>query len=166
MRNELEKRVRKHRAEIDGIDRDIAELEARKRACQAVVNELDSILRLMPKDKGGGEIAERHLRVGTDPYNARDVLRKNRQSMHIKDILEYIGGDTGRNRRSSLASQLGAYVKKQEVFTKEGPNIFGLIDYGPEPVRLADTVQYEAMIDDTDVEAILTEGDYSDDIPF
>lgn len=148
MRNELEKRIRKQRAELDGIERDMIVLENRKRVCSAIIAELDALLRLVPKGEDGHEAVERHLRAGSDPFFAREVLRKNRSGMHIKDILEIIGGDTGRNRRSSLASQLGTYVRKGEVFTKEGPNIFGLIDYGPEPVTLDEEHRLEATIED------------------
>lgn len=166
MRLELEKRIRKQRADLDGIERDIAELESRKRTCTAVLNELETLLRLLPKTAAGKVLAEKKLRVDTDPFRAREVLRRNRGPLHVKDLLERIGGETGRNRRSSLASQLGAYAKRGEIFTKEGPNLFGLANYGPEAARLDDEKAFFAA--DMSEELQPREDDWQDDpeIPF
>lgn len=57
------------------------------------------------------------------------------------------------------------YARKGEIFTKEGPNVFGLVDYGPEPVSLEDermSVTQEGEIDDA-VESWMSD---ADSIPF
>lgn len=138
--NEIEKRLRKRRLEVEEFDRQILRLEFEKGKSLAVINELELILRTMPK---AGKQDERQLRVGTDVYNARKELQKERHALYIKDLVEKIGGDTGRNRRSSLSAQLAAYARKGEIFTKEGPNVYGLLDYGPEPTSTEEAIQYE-----------------------
>lgn len=165
MRYELEKRIKKQRAELDAIASDLQTLHVRKRASEAVLNELESLLRLTPKDTDNGIAVERHLRVDSDPYKTREVLRKERRSLHIKEILEKIGGDTGRNRRSSLSAQLGNYANKNEVFTKTGPNTFGLLDYGPEPVTLDDERSFVAM-ENVEEEIVAESLSGDPDIPF
>jgi hypothetical protein len=163
MRNELEKRLRKKRLEVEDKDNKIRRLEAERAVCLAVIAELEGLLRYLPKSPTEGG-AERHLRVGSDVYKARETLILAREPLHIKDLLEKIGGDTGRNRRSSLSAQLSQYARKSEVFTKVAPNTFGLIDFGPEP----DGVDRQNGLENQDLEEpnIPTSPSWDDDIPF
>lgn len=168
MRSELEKRLKRQRAELDAIEKDKVELASREAVCKAIIAELEGLLRLAPKEEG--ETVEKALRVNTDPYHAREVLRKNRGPLHVKEILERIGGDTGRNRRSSLASQLGAYARKTEIFTKPGPNVFGLIDYGPIAPSLDQERFSETLYEVSDITEITDSNDgwtpVEEEIPF
>ena len=165
MRNELEKRIRKQQTELESIDRDIAELETRKRTCKAILNELDSLLRVAPKNGDNAQAIERQLRVDTDPFRAQETLRRFRMPMHIKELLDCMGGDAGRNRRSSLASQLGAYARKGEIFVKTAPNVFGLIDYGPEPITLEEQGQYAVSQAEPEPQGEINWDD-DEDLPF
>jgi hypothetical protein len=47
--------------------------------------------------------------------------------MHIGAILTAIGVENTKSARVSLVGSLGAYVRKGSVFTRPGPNIFGLV---------------------------------------
>lgn len=133
MIGELQKRIKKKASEISDIDAKIAELQAKKMAHHAVISELENIIRLLPKD-GAITSIEKTIRFGSDVYNAREALRREQKPLHIKDLLDAMGVEVTRNRRSSLSSQLSAYAKKEEIFTKAGPNVFGLMDYGPKPL--------------------------------
>ena len=46
--------------------------------------------------------------------------------MHISEILAAIGVENTKNTRVSLVGSLGSYVRKGQVFSRPGPNIFGL----------------------------------------
>jgi len=48
--------------------------------------------------------------------------------MHVNELLMAIGLEKTKNARVSLVGSLGAYVRKGVVFTRPGPNIFGLVE--------------------------------------
>ncbi len=169
MRNHLENRLKRQRAELDSIERDQTILNVRKEVCKALIAELELLLRNAPKEGGENHPVERQLRVDTDPYRAREILRKARSAMHVKDIIALIGGTDSRNRRSSLAAQLGTYARRKEIFSKEGPNVFGLLDYGPIADSLDDEKNYSTLSDDMDPAGGPVEDDgwiVEPDIPF
>jgi hypothetical protein len=49
--------------------------------------------------------------------------------MHISALLDAIGIQNTKKARVSLVGSLGAYVRKGSVFTRSGPNTFGLIEF-------------------------------------
>ncbi len=46
--------------------------------------------------------------------------------MYIGDILSSIGLENTKATRVSLVGSLGVYVRKKVIFTRPGPNIFGI----------------------------------------
>lgn len=164
MRSDLEKRIKKKGSEIREINTKITELESQRLACEAVINELESIIRLLPKDDLSVQIVKQ-LRFGTDVYKAREALELARKPLYIKELIEKIGEQPTRNRRSSLSSQLSAYANKNEIFVKTAPNTFGLIDYGPEPVSADEVAAYETAIAE-EQEPTVNIWSADEDIPF
>ena len=157
MRNELEKRIKKQVSEIALIEKEIAALESKKSGHRQVISELESLIRIIPKTAADTESVQKQLRFGSDVYLAREVLQSERKPLYIKDLLEKMGVEPTRNRRSSLSSQLATYANKEEIFTKTGPNIFGLIDYGPVPVTAEDERLFEAHQEEDEPEEEVAE---------
>jgi len=132
MLRELEKRIKKKLTERDRVDEEIARLTAARTAIDAVLSELESLARMMPRENGDSTTAlvSRDIRFGTEVYHAREELQKAGAALYVGEILKRQGKDNSKGPRSSLASQLGTYAREGRIFTKEGPNIFGLMDYG------------------------------------
>lgn len=128
MRKELEKRIRKQQAEIADFDKGITELQIKKVAAQAVLKELDSLLKSLPKEDDE-PVKEKQLRKGTDVYEAREVLRIWKQPLYIDKIITYMNQEATNDRRRSLASQIAAYVRDNQIFTRPAPNTFGLKEF-------------------------------------
>ena len=61
----------------------------------------------------------------------RDLLRHSGKALPIAEILKLLGKPLDKKHRISLAGTLSSYARKGRVFTKTGPNIFGLIEFGP-----------------------------------
>src|SRR5215213_9471088 len=92
LKKDLEKRVEKKRAELDLVKGELIELSARATAIEAVINELLSIIKALPKDDSeNAETPDRELRHGSDVYNAREALRKAKKPLYIDRILESMG---------------------------------------------------------------------------
>jgi hypothetical protein len=94
----------------------------------AVLNELDSLLKTLPKEDAEPE-REKQLRHGTDVYKAREILRLWKAPVYIDNIIEALGEEVTADRRRSLASQIAAYVRNNQIFTRPAPNTFGLKEF-------------------------------------
>lgn len=129
MRKDIERRIKKYQREYDEIDEKISALHTHQRTISAVITELEHVLKTLPKE-AGAQSAKKELRFGTDVYKAREVLKKIGEPLHISLILEHMGETNTKERRSSLSSQIAAYVRGGDVFIKTAPNTFGLQDYG------------------------------------
>lgn len=133
MLKELEKRIKRKQAEKERIEKNILDLRKDLATIDAVLAELESLTRMLPKVNGeetpNGSPA-RDIRFGTEVYHAREELQKAGKALYVGEILKRQGKDDSKGPRSSLASQLGTYAREGRIFTKEGPNTFGLLDYG------------------------------------
>lgn len=168
MRKELEKRIRRKQADRDRVSEQIAQLTAERASIDAVINELESLVRLTPRGENGDDLVsapDRDIRFGTEVYYAREVLQGARGPLYVGEILKSQGKDDSKGPRSSLASQLGSYARDGRIFTKEGPNIFGLIDYG-DPVSEQDTTEPELDIKYAEPIRNTFLSDDDSDIPF
>ena len=64
----------------------------------------------------------------------RDLLRRVGKPMYIVDILNGIGVEVTKSNRASISGSLGNYARKGEIFTAQGQNVFGLIEFNtPQP---------------------------------
>lgn len=131
-RADIEKRLDRKRADLAAIITEIAECESKKRATEAVIQELQAILKSSFKDSGDspkGEVKEKELRKGSIVFKAREALRRRGEPATTHILLPMIGlADTKENRRS-LSSQLSWYARKDQIFTKLEPHLFGLKEF-------------------------------------
>src|ERR1022692_2960152 len=121
-REELQKRVEKKRSEISALAGKLKEAEIYAQA-------LEDTLKLLPKEDGGVSEApaEIPLREGSNIAKAKEAIQKAGKPMHITELLAALGKPADKDARAALAGSLGAYVRRGEIFTRPGPNIFGLV---------------------------------------
>jgi hypothetical protein len=131
-RRKVEERIRRKEQEIQ-------HLEAQVREAKVYIQALQDVLKIFPKDSGGGASAAAELRAGSAVAQAREVILLESNPLHITDILQRLGRNVTKGARVSLASSLAAYVRKGEIFTRTAPNTFGLIELGHIPAERADT---------------------------
>jgi hypothetical protein len=61
----------------------------------------------------------------------RDMIIKEGRPLHITEILKGLGKEDTKSNRTSTAGSLGAYARKNRIFTRgASPNTFGLIETG------------------------------------
>lgn len=148
-RSAIEERLRKKRSEISN-------LEEKLRAAKIYVAALEDVLRIVKDDSP--EDGPAKLRSGSSVAKAREIILARGEPMHIDELLAAMGKEVTRDSKSSLASSLAAYVRQEEIFSRPGPNTFGLIELGHR---------------EEDIEEVrppagfgATSGDLDDDIPF
>lgn len=143
-------RIKRKQAEIQ-------DLENQAREGRAYVQALYDVLKMMPRDTqsaSGSEI----LRPGSAAAKARDLILAAGAPVHVSDLLKQMGKEVSRETRSSLSGTLAAYVRKGEIFTRPGPNLFGLVEMNGQP-DARENVQAE-------MPANFGDFDSDDDIPF
>jgi hypothetical protein len=116
----IEGRIRRKEAEIQ-------DLEMQIREARAYVQAMQDVLKMLPKSSaaaGGAEI----LRKGSAADQARAIILAAGEPVHVSDILKEMGKELTRETRASLSGTLSAYVRKGEIFTRPGPNVFGLAE--------------------------------------
>jgi hypothetical protein len=106
-RRDIESRLRKKEMEIQ-------HLEDRLREARGYAQALRELLGLEgPSSRSMVE-------------QARDIILRRGHAVHITELLGAMGKEVTRETRVSLASALSAYARRGDVFTREGPNRFGL----------------------------------------
>jgi hypothetical protein len=113
----IEDRLRKKEAEIQS-------LEDKIRNARIYVQALSDVLKVMSGATVSGD--DETLKPGTMIAQARDALEAAGKPLHVDELLQAIGRPL--ESKSSLTGSIAAYVRRNEVFTRPGPNIFGLID--------------------------------------
>jgi len=118
---ELKKRLEKKREEIQGLERQLLE-------AKAYYSAMEESFKLISKDSDyQGDNSG--LRAGTDLAKVRDVLLHAGKPMHVTEILTAIGKETTKQNKVSLSGSLGMYVRDERIFTRPGPNTFGLVEF-------------------------------------
>jgi hypothetical protein len=119
---DLKKRIDKKATEI-------SDLEGKLREARSYLQALQDIARSLPKDGDLSAGVDSKLRSTSMVGQARDALRKEGSPMHVTKILGEIGKAANKKNRTSLSGSLSQYVRKQEIFTRPEPNIFGLLEW-------------------------------------
>lgn len=113
----------------DRKSQEIADLERQIDMARAYLQAIQDSMKALPRETSiqpnGDDSAD--LRPGTLLARARDAIQKNGSPMHINALLSAIGIENTKKARVSLVGSLGAYVRKGSVFTRPGPNTFGLV---------------------------------------
>jgi hypothetical protein len=135
IKSELEKRLKRKRAEISALEGEIEHFEDRIAGSrekistlEATLQELQSLYNLIPSeaDVSGPQPA---FRQNSEGWLVHEVLRNAGKPMYVDEILEQLGREITIEARGSLAGQLGGYVRKGQVFTRPAPNTFGLREW-------------------------------------
>lgn len=124
LRRKLEAKVADQQRKLGDLERQLAE-------GRAYLAGLQDSLKLLPQE--GGSAASEILREGSDLSKARDLLRKEGKPLHIDELLKRMGKEITRNGRGALGGNLGSYVRKNLIFTRPGPNTFGLAEFEAQP---------------------------------
>ena len=121
VRESLQKLIDRKLAEID-------KLEAQLRDARVYVQAVQDSFKLIPKEENG-EVASRELRPGSALAQVQEFLKQEGAPQHISTILEFLGKPMDKQSRVSLSGSLGGYARDRKIFTKTGPNTFGLIEF-------------------------------------
>jgi uncharacterized coiled-coil protein SlyX len=122
---------RKLEAKVADQQRKISELERQVAEARAYLAGLQDSLKLLPQE--GGSAVPETLREGSDLAKARELLRKEGKPLQIDELLKRMGKEVSRNGRGALGGNLGSYVRKGLIFTRPGPNLFGLVEFETQP---------------------------------
>jgi len=109
---------------------EIADLERQIDMAKAYLQAIQDSIKALPKEfvaQSNGEDAPSELRPGTLLARTRDVIQKHGKPMHITEILSELGVENTKSAKVSLVGSLGSYVRKGQIFSRPGPNRFGLI---------------------------------------
>lgn len=120
LRAKLEKRIKEKEAEINI-------LELRLREARAYLQATQDALRLLVKTHG--EQKAIGVRPGSILDQAFNILKEANRPMKIMDLLNALGKEQTHENRQSLVGSVGAYARKGRLFTKTGPNTFGLLEW-------------------------------------
>jgi hypothetical protein len=127
--SDIRKRIEKKEQQIYDLEASRDNITIQIREATAALQAFQEILKLAPRDEEDTEQTEPNIRVGSAVALARDALRKHGRPLHISKLLEAIGRPATHDSRVSLSSGLSAYVRKNEVFTRPEPNVFGLREW-------------------------------------
>lgn len=123
---------------IDKKTQEIRDLEIQLREAHAYVQALQDSMKLLPKDipQAAGAL-DSALRPGSALARTRDLLKKAGVPLHINEILKQLGKSTEKRVRVSVSGTIAGYARKGKVFTRTGPNTFGLLEFGVNGTELA-----------------------------
>ena len=119
-RRDIERRIDKEQQKV-------AELRSQIKHAESFIQGLQEALKMLPKDdenkprKGKGLV-----RPGSGMAKIINLIRQNGKPMHISEIVTGLGREDTKANRMSIAGSLGRYVRRDEVFSRVGPNLFSL----------------------------------------
>jgi hypothetical protein len=132
LRKELKRKIERKQGEIQQWQVEGRELETRVREALAYVCGLEETLKLLPRETLS-EAATTSLRADSAVAKAREVILKAGKPLHINEILKALGKAVNHDSKASMSGSIGAYARKNQVFTRPAPNTFGLIEFQQEP---------------------------------
>ena len=112
---------------LDVKRKEVADLELKLREQLAYVRALEDTLRMVDGEMENDDVP--NIRPDSDVGRSREALRLSGNPLHISDLLKAIGKTDEKKNRISLAGTLAGYVRRAHVFTRPGPNIFGLLEF-------------------------------------
>lgn len=129
-RKKLEEKIRKKEQEIQLLEHQVKE-------AKVYIQALQDVLKMFPREVSADVSIESTLRPGSFVAQAREAIIKSGRPMHVSEILKEIGKEETRNNKTGLSGSISAYVRKGEIFTRAGPNTFGLLELAQkEPVAM------------------------------
>jgi hypothetical protein len=131
LRDDIQRKIEKKQAELLESERTYAIGRA---AALAYIQALQDTLKSLPREPNN-ENPAKTLRPGSAVARARELILIAKRPMHLTELLKGLGRPVDNNTRASLTGALGAYVRRNEVFTRPQPNTFGLIELGHDDTR-------------------------------
>jgi hypothetical protein len=131
---ELDKKIEKKVEEV-------AELTQKLGEAKAYLQALQDTRRMLPREGEASETTPT-LRPGSDIFKVREILQKEGQPLHVDELVRRLGKPVTKATKVSLSGSLGTYVRGNKIFTKTGPNTFGLVEFG---VAMEDTIDEDAI---------------------
>jgi len=126
---ELDKKIEKKAEEIKDLEHKLGQ-------ARAYLQALHDMRRMIPREAAAA--AEVVLRPGSDIAKVREFLQNEGKPLHVDDLLKRLGKQVSKGTKAALSGSLAAYVRDGKIFTKTGPNIFGLLEFAhsaPEDVE-------------------------------
>lgn len=139
----LKKLADRKEREIDALRLQLAQLQLQLAQAEAYLQAVQDSIRVLPREQEE-RLDANVLREGTAIAQARDVLKAAGRPLHILEILKRMGRAPDKQGRVSLSGSLAAYVRRNQVFRKAGPNTFTLI--GDSSTSASDKIQEERNI--------------------
>ncbi|MEN8615456.1 hypothetical protein ABFB09_09355 [Dehalogenimonas sp. THU2] len=119
----IEKRIEKEKQKI-------VDLRQQVERSEAFIQGLQEALQMLPKEKVEPQTkSSGYLRPGSDMQKIQELLKRTGHPLPIDEIIGKIGKQVSNATRASIASSLSRYVRKNEIFSRPGPNTFGLIEF-------------------------------------
>jgi hypothetical protein len=126
-RDELQKKIERKRQEI-------ADIESGLALAKTYLQALEDTMKMAPREEARAEKAFA-LRAGSALADARDAILRAGKPLHIAELVRAIGKDDTKQNRVSLAGSLGTYAREGKVFTRPGPNVFGVLEMNQKSVQ-------------------------------
>jgi len=168
LREDILRKIERKQAELADGER---QWERQKAGAEAYIQAMQEVLKGMPRD--ASEVKPEHiLRAGAALARVRDLILAQGRPQNVNDILRALGKANEKKARVSLASSIGSYVRRGEIFVRTAPNTFGLLELGhrqameegPPPgfgqTRLTDIVEPD---EEQELDQVVEE---DDDVPF
>jgi hypothetical protein len=127
-RRRIEERLKRKEQEIQA-------LEAQIKDAKVYIQALQDVLKLMPRDPGSDAGTGAMLRPGSLVAQARTTIKASGSALHVDEILKLLGKEVTRENKTALSGSLAAYVRRGEIFTRPGPNTYGLVELEPQHAR-------------------------------
>lgn len=124
---------RKFERKMKEKEQEIQELEHSLREARAYVEAMQDAIKMLPPEGPVGSSEgepEAVVKPGSMMGNAVKALKMGGKPMHIMDLLRAIGREPTPEARASLGGSISAYVRRGHIFTRSGPNTFGLAEWG------------------------------------
>lgn len=112
---------------VEKKEQEIQQLEANIKEAEIYLQALKDVLKKFPKAPPGEE-ATASLRPGSMVALARENILASGKPLHVDEMLRMQGKELNRAERTALSGSLSAYVRKGTIFTRTGPNTFGLAE--------------------------------------
>lgn len=125
---EIQRRIRNKESEIAVMERQILEFRMKLEAARAYIQGLQDILPKAEREDDAANGKPIELKPGTLLAIAREALLAAGKPLHIGDLLIAMNKENTSQQRLSLGGSLGRAVRENMVFTRPGPNIFGLLE--------------------------------------
>ncbi len=124
------------------------EFEAKINAGKAYISGLQEALKLAPKEEDIGIRAKQLLRPGSFAFLAQRFLIQHGRPAHVADILTGINKANNKKNRTVISGALSTYVRDDKIFTRTGPNIFGLVEMEDSDFQSKEDIQEDTPQDE------------------